>query len=429
MCAEDCNCAGACAPSIEAIQGPQGPPGGTPVLGIGTVTTLPAGSQATATITGSPLAPLVNFGLVTGDPGAAGAAGTPAVNLYTTLTAGFIVPALNGFVTINVANASWIKPGAWVYIRSGGYYRILSPTGPTSFQAYNVGSVFGWPDGVPLQPAPGSAVAPDGTDTQVMQAGVPGLPGDTGPSGTDGPPGTPGTSSLVPFVNAIPVAAPVPGQETQIYQNDPSTPTQMRFYYWNGTVWSGSGNFVGAPGTQVVTTTGDPNSPVLAGAVGTLAFRTDVPSLYMKTGVSTWTLQFSIAPTFQQVATTSSGNFGTVPTYTQRVIGYSTAAAVHTTPATTYTFDLAYQSVLVEADTDIEIAYNAGVYTQSADWMWQVENVSGSPINVTFSAGSFDKKTGLSLPTTLAAGAVQTFILRRTKAKILIIDTFINASV
>lgn len=62
-----------------AIPGPQGEPGVTPRLEIGTVTTLPAGSAATASIGGSPEAPRLNLGIPRGADGAAGEGGTIAI--------------------------------------------------------------------------------------------------------------------------------------------------------------------------------------------------------------------------------------------------------------------------------------------------------------------------------------------------------------
>lgn len=432
MCSENCGCSGECAPSIDVIPGPQGPVGNTPTIAIGTVTTLAAGSQATVTNTGSAVAAVFNFGVVTGATGATGAAGTAATNLYTSLTNAFTIPALNSSTIATVGNTSWMRVGMWVRMTNGSssaaYLYITGVPSSTTVQFANMGSVNGWPTGVALQPAPSTVISPDSTLLQIQAAAAPGLPGATGATGGDGPTGDPGVNSLVPFVNAIPSVSPVPGQETQIYQNDVSAPTIMRFYYWNGSIWTASGNFVGAAGTQVVTTPGDPNVTLPAVPIGSLAFNSVTPTLYLKTGASTWVLQFSIAPTFQQVATTSSGNFGTVPTSTQRVIGYVTLADTHTI-AGAYTFDTAYQSILVEADVDMELDYDASTYTQSAEWTWQVENVDGSPIALTYAASRFDKKTGLSLPSTLAAGAIQVYQLKRSKAKLLITDTYVSVAV
>lgn len=64
--------------------GPKGDTGATPNLTVGTVTTLPAGSNATVTITGTTLNPVLNFGIPKGQDGAGGL--TPIDNAVVTLT-------------------------------------------------------------------------------------------------------------------------------------------------------------------------------------------------------------------------------------------------------------------------------------------------------------------------------------------------------
>ena len=63
----------------QGPQGEQGDPGITPDLGIGTVSTLPAGSQATATITGTAEEPILNLGIPAGANGATGATGATGI--------------------------------------------------------------------------------------------------------------------------------------------------------------------------------------------------------------------------------------------------------------------------------------------------------------------------------------------------------------
>lgn len=53
----------------QGAAGPQGPIGATPAISIGTVTTLPAGSQATAEMSGTETNPLLNLGIPKGDKG------------------------------------------------------------------------------------------------------------------------------------------------------------------------------------------------------------------------------------------------------------------------------------------------------------------------------------------------------------------------
>lgn len=57
------------------FSGTPGPPGPANALAIGTVTTIPAGGSATATITGTPPSQTLNMGLVTGDTGLTGSTG------------------------------------------------------------------------------------------------------------------------------------------------------------------------------------------------------------------------------------------------------------------------------------------------------------------------------------------------------------------
>ena len=69
-------------------QGPKGDTGITPQLSIGSVTTLTAGSAATATLTGTAAAPVLNLGIPKGADGAAGSAASITVDntLSTTST-------------------------------------------------------------------------------------------------------------------------------------------------------------------------------------------------------------------------------------------------------------------------------------------------------------------------------------------------------
>jgi len=57
--------------------------GQTPVFGTPTAQTLPAGSQATVTQTGTPLNPVLNFGIPKGDKGESGGGGAQKFNYYT----------------------------------------------------------------------------------------------------------------------------------------------------------------------------------------------------------------------------------------------------------------------------------------------------------------------------------------------------------
>lgn len=61
-------------------KGDPGTPGATPNLQIGTVTTLPTGSPATASLSGTAANPLLNLGLPAGQQGPTGASGSASLS-------------------------------------------------------------------------------------------------------------------------------------------------------------------------------------------------------------------------------------------------------------------------------------------------------------------------------------------------------------
>lgn len=75
---------------MSGSAGIQGPVGPTPQFSIGTVGTLPEGSAATATITGTDAAPVLNLGLPTGATGAQGPTGNGIASITKTGTSGLV---------------------------------------------------------------------------------------------------------------------------------------------------------------------------------------------------------------------------------------------------------------------------------------------------------------------------------------------------
>lgn len=73
---------------MNGTQGPKGDTGATPDIQIGTVTTLPAGSDATASMSGTAENPLLNLGIPKGADGASGggAGGSPSSALICDIT-------------------------------------------------------------------------------------------------------------------------------------------------------------------------------------------------------------------------------------------------------------------------------------------------------------------------------------------------------
>lgn len=411
-----CNC-GSSPCGCESLSIPIGPrgfqgePGPAPTITVGTVTTLPAGSQATVNFTGQFGVYTADFGLVTGDTGATGAPGTNGLNgvSYTTLAPpGFLQPALDSIATgVKVGTTAFISVGDWLSIAGGGYYIVSAVLNDTQVNLINPGPTYNYPNGINLQTPPAVFVATDGTPNQVKQGGVAGLDGADGAPGATG---TPGVSAFVGLTTTIPVSAPGPGLKTIFYTDNVVTPTIFRAYFYDdGTAtWGAGPNIMGPAGTLIVTTGGDPNVTLPAGPIGTLAIRTDVPSLYVKTGVSTWAFVVSLTPTFQQVAVASAGAFGTVPVQTEAILGYTPFADTHTVPGS-YLYDTQYASITLEADQDIELGIDSTNFTFSGQWLLQLTNTDASPINITYAASTWSKDTALTLPTTLAAGATQMF--------------------
>lgn len=432
----NCNCnQNPCCCELDVERGPrgfQGVPGPAPNITIGTVTTGAPGSTASAAITGTTPALVLDLTIPAGDDGAAGAAGAAgedATELFTNLVS-FFMPAPGSSSPATVGDTSWMVPGGWLYIQGAGYLYISSIISPTQVQLTNPGPaplpgfVNGWDPNVPGNAGSGPVLS-TGAINQVIQAAVPGQgeDGGTGPTGPTGP------SALIPVVYSIPVAPPDPGEEFQIYTDSATTPTVITGYSYRGGAWNADVNLTPAAGTKMVNTAGDPNSTLPAGTViGDYAWRTDVPSLWLKTGAATWVNLFSVAPTFTQVATTSGGDFGTVPVSTQRVIGFANLADTHTV-AGTYTFDLQYQSVYIQADQNIDLDWSAASYSDNAFWLFQIENVDAAPINVTYAATKWSKDTAITEPATIAAGATQVFVCFGSKGTLCIDKTYVVATI
>jgi hypothetical protein len=67
------------------------------------------------------------------------AGGTPGGNAYTTSTAGFTMPAINGTAVVAVASSSWMTIGQMVYVQDAGHMRVTAKAGATSATLKNEG--------------------------------------------------------------------------------------------------------------------------------------------------------------------------------------------------------------------------------------------------------------------------------------------------
>lgn len=91
---------------------------------------VPCDGASPACITGSVPIP--------GVPGNPGTPGGNGVNAFTTLTAGFVVPAASGTVTIAVGSTAWMAIGQIIFIQSAGYYQVATITDLTDAVVTNL---------------------------------------------------------------------------------------------------------------------------------------------------------------------------------------------------------------------------------------------------------------------------------------------------
>jgi len=114
--------------------------------------------------------------------------------------------------------------------------------------------------------------------------------------------------------------------------------------------------------------------------------------------------------------------------YTQGIIGFEQTVVAHSSPGV-HTYDLSKQSIRVTATADIELDWSDASYNKYGRWQFELVNTSGAPIAVTYTAATWLKATGLTLPSTLAAGAVQMFTLVQSKDGPVIENTYVVVAV
>jgi len=149
----------------------------------------PATSFKFSNVLGVPGAPGTPGGA--GPAGTAGAAGPQGQAAFTTLTAGFTQPAVNGAVAVTVASTGWMALGMGVYIATGGYYTVTTISTSTGATLTNTGATG--------NAAPAATIS----SPQVVTAG--GAPGAIGPAGPAGSP------AIALFSGLAATAAPASG--------------------------------------------------------------------------------------------------------------------------------------------------------------------------------------------------------------------------
>ena len=264
MC--DCGSSPCGCKSLEIPRGPrglQGIPGPAPDIDVN-VTTLPEGSPATATITGTSPNLTLDLGIpagATGAQGTTGANGVNGVNAFTFITSSFTQPN-NYFSSVNggalpVLEVGWIEVGQVVFVGGGGYYRVvgIAPVTPGYTGPGFVNMV--------LIPTPPGTFAPFGTvlpaNLGLSPAGEPGVQGiqgiqgpaaANGATGAQGPAGGNGLDGTRIF--NFPGVPPIPslvGANVNDYMVDT---TNRVMYNWPALVpdaWNALFSFGGGGGT------------------------------------------------------------------------------------------------------------------------------------------------------------------------------------
>lgn len=116
----------------------------------------------------------------TGTAGADGTDGAAGSNAFTTTTAGFVMPAEAGSVTIAVSDSSWASVGQVVYINGAGHFEVTAA--PTSTQLTIKNLEVTASSEYTGNVAPATAV---GSGAKVSPAGLQGPAGANGTSGAD----------------------------------------------------------------------------------------------------------------------------------------------------------------------------------------------------------------------------------------------------
>jgi hypothetical protein len=349
------------------------------------VNTLAAGLNATVSVNNTnPLAPIITFGIPRGANGDDGW-GTA----FTTLDS-FNMPAAGSTTApVTIGDNRMVQQGTWVKSQGfgGSWFVVTSVIGDDQITLRNPGSadlIPYWGSTATSIPTNAAPTTPFAVGTNFVVVGAPGL---------IGPAATP-VSISVDTVTTIPVAAPAAGGELVVYTDSLLTPTIVAFYAWDGAAWNPSPNLIGPAGTLWQTSNGDPNSTLPSGPIGTFVLRTDVLSIYQRTGPATWNLIGSLTPTFDQVWTQSNG-LTTRPQY------YTADVETHASDAAPFVIDLTRVLTVVDVQDDIELDYST--LSNYGEWWLELENSTGSSVAVSYATGKWEKNTGSTEVTSLAA--------------------------
>lgn len=116
-----------------------------PIAGYYVVNSITSGTVAVLQNNGDPFNAGAGVTITTGAvllpaQAAAGGSGTPGQNAFTTLLAGFVVPASGATVSVNLGSTSWLGGSGYVvFIAGAGYYAVSSITDATHAVLTNLG--------------------------------------------------------------------------------------------------------------------------------------------------------------------------------------------------------------------------------------------------------------------------------------------------
>lgn len=349
-----------------------------------------------------------------------GLAGAPGHNCFTTLTADFPtgMPAIDASTTTTVLDPQFFAVGATVFMNISGvanYFEIVSVSGNTiGFKnpAAYVNNVAEF------------TTVPSGTFVVIS-----GVIGPQGPTGT-GSPGAAGHTPVWYTGSGSPSGGT--GVDGDVYTQTPNSGKIVIWTKASGT-WTSMATLVG--NRYLGFGAADPNTLSLVAntndyywtLVGTIY------SYWVYNG-SSWVVQFGFnigggggSPTFAQVTTNSAALTGLVAWKKQNVDDLQKTTATQGTHNGTYTFDLTKPLTVLTITDDTVLAYS----NTSIDAIWKMEiyNSTGGSLNLTYAAGTWATNSGISEPTSLAAGERVRLTCERLNTQLVITDVIGNIAI
>jgi hypothetical protein len=186
----------------------------------------------------------------------------------------------------------------------------------------------------------------------------------------------------------------------------PAIPTVFQPYAWDGAAWVAGPNIMGPRGSATFFQAADPNLSQPSGSQnGDVVVRQNGTTLqyYRRITSGTWGLEASFS-----------------------LAGTTTVPITHSAPGT-QTLDLANFSYVITADKPLELDWDDTNYNGQGAWTVVIENVDAGSIALTYATGQWEEDAAVTLPSTIAAGAI--LILRFIQNPVSGLYTFTSAFV